>query len=331
MRFWLLFFALLTGTVHAQPDPQLFGWAGEKVAAEAKAALAQAGTPVTELTVTAADLRDVRGQSVFLWYFTKRVNGGNHIPNVAQQIGDCVSFGNGHACEYAMAAEICMGADTRFQRVYKPFLYGTGRVQVGGGRIRGDGSTGAWQARALEQYGAIAVDEPNVPPYSGSVAKKWGYPPGPPAEFLPIGKQYLAKTKLVTSYDAACEAIANGWPVAVCSSAGFGKIDVANNRVEGSWNTTWPHCMCFVAFDDREGRQALCCLNSWGPNAHIAAGRYAELDGAPPGSFWVRKADAEKMLRQGDSYAISFNGFTRRLLSATTEYSEAAKAAAANN
>ena len=294
-----------------QTGPQ--GWAGEDVAAQARKDLGPDAPP--ELLIVGADRADTSNSYVALWHFAKRCNGGKHLPNVAQEVGDCTSWGFSNACNYSLSCQLVLGsAEGKFRAAYPPYNYGYARVQVGGGKIRGDGSVGAWNAKALELGGVCPSDEPGVPAYSGSVARSWGKG-GPPADMIALAKPFTAETRRITDWDAACQALANGWPIAVCSSAGFGRIVEANNRIEGRWSTSWAHCMCFVAMDTRPGREALYCLNSWGPSAHAKASRYAELDGAPPGGFWVLKADAEKMLRQGDSHAVSFNGFKPRVKS----------------
>lgn len=306
--------ALAAAVVHGQQPQQTGpqGWAGEDVAAQARKDLGPDAPP--ELLIVGADRADTSNSYVALWHFAKRCNGGKHLPNVAQEVGDCTSWAYSNACEYSLACQLVLGAaDGKFREVYPPYIYGYGRNQIGGGRIRGDGSTGIWSAKAIET-GVLAQDEPGVPGYSGAVARDWGKH-GPPPKFVDIAKSFRAETRKITDFDDACQAIANGWPVAVCSSAGFGKILEANNRIEGRWSTSWAHAMCFVAMDTRPGREALYCLNSWGPNAHVKASRYAELDGSPPGGFWVLRADAEKMLKQGDSYAVSFNGFRPRATS----------------
>lgn len=313
---------LLAPCVNAQaPGPM--GWAGETVAAEARKALGKDAPP--ELLVVGADRADTSNAYIALWHFTKRMEirdpanhkivikaAGVHLPNVPQQIGDCTAMGFSAACNHSLAVQLVLGqAEGRFRLAYPPYNYGYARVYIGGGKIRGDGSVGVWNAKALEQGGALPADEPGVPTYSGDIARSWGKS-GPPQKWIDIAREFKAETRRILDWSDACQAIAQGWPIAVCSSAGFGKIVEANNRIEGRWNASWAHCMCFVAMDTRPGREALYCLNSWGPNAHAKAARYAELDGAPPGGFWVLKADVERMLRQGDSHAVSFNGFKPR-------------------
>lgn len=300
----------------AQTGPM--GWAGEDAAAEARTKLAG---QLPTLEIAGAEAQDTSNRLVCLWHSAKRMEilgpdgrtivkrRGQHLANIPQEIGDCVSWGYRNACNYSLASAIAYGeGELPYHQAFAPYIYGISRVQIGGGKIRGDGSTGAWAAAGV-QTGVLSEDEEGLPGYSGSLARTWGAKPGPPASWQSVAGRYKAQARLVTTWDAATQALSNGWAVAVCSNAGFTEIVEANGRIEGRWRGSWAHCMCFVGYDSRPGREALYCLNSWGPTAHARATRYQELDGAPPGGFWVLKADAEKMLRAGDSYAISFNGF----------------------
>jgi hypothetical protein len=58
---------------------------------------------------------------------------------------------------------------------------------------------------------------------------------------------------------------------------------------------------------------ALLCLNSWGPRWISYQGKFPEDQ--PDGSFWVRRETVERMLGQGDSFAVgSVSGFGFREL-----------------
>lgn len=307
MRFlFALALSLLFSFAGSPATAQLvdYGWLGADAAAKARLQLADA---LPELKVE-GEATPWQGRAISLWTFTRALNGGEHLPNKAQAIGDCVSFGNGHACEYSQAVSIFLSGDDSLHRVFKPYIYGTGRVFVGHVRSRGDGSTGAWQAAALQQYGVIAEDFAGVPAYSKSAALAWSGPPGPPQSMVAEGKRHLVQARLVKSYDQACEALANGWAVAVCSNAGFTPT-LDGKRLVGTWNRSWAHCMCFVGYDDQWG--GVYCLNSWGPTEHAPLSYYTGT-GEPPGGFWIKRSDADRMLMQGDSYAISFTGFKRR-------------------
>ncbi|HEY1065393.1 MAG TPA: hypothetical protein VGE52_04765, partial [Pirellulales bacterium] len=289
------------------PATRHYGWAGEQAAAQARAAL---GNEIIPFAATAREYKAVGEGRICLWHFMQTAHQGDHLHNIPQQVGDCVSWGFGHACEYSQAVHwaVSGGEDRVFREAFKPYLYGTGRVFIGRGNLGGDGSTGAWQSRAIEEYGVLPVDAEDCPDYSGTIARRWGAPPGPPRSFVEIAKSHRGECRLVTTWEDACVAISNGCPVAVCSGYGF-RVQEKNGRIEGYRSGSWSHCMCFIACDTRRGFEALYCLNSWGPNAHTKAERYEATDGAPPGGFWVLRRDAEGMLSARDSYSVDFTGF----------------------
>ena len=73
----------------------------------------------------------------------------------------------------------------------------------------------------------------------------------------------------------------------------------------------WGHCMCFIGVTGGR-RPGLCCLQSWGPNM---PGGPIGLGDHPSCAFWVDAEVADRMLSQGDSWALSaFEGFPARRL-----------------
>ncbi len=304
-RFLFLFAVLATTATASAQQVHNYGWAGQAEAKAARQALAGDAPPLYQIPIgaEAGPVQDVK-----LWTFA-RFELGHHIPCRHQEIGDCVSHGTANALEYSLCAYLAAkGGTGEYRPCYAPYIYGISRVKIGGGRIRGDGSVGAWAAAGVSKYGVLASDESGVPPYSGSVAKSWGYY-GPPEKWIQWASSFKAEARLVTTWAQAREALRNGYGIAVCSGVGFQNFGERNGRVEGSAGPSWAHCMAFTGICEQAGKEALYCQNSWGESAHAPASLYARLDRAPPGGFWVKKATAEKMLAQEDSYAYSFNGF----------------------
>jgi len=253
--------------------------------------------------------RDNERANVRLWTFAKEVNGGEHLPNVAQQVGDCVSWGAANAVNYLAAVQIARDFQhSEFHAAFPPYIYGTSRVQVGGGRLGGgDGSVGAWAAEAVRVYGVLAADYDGVPEYSGVLARKWGRR-GPPDHFIDYAQQFPVKTVAkVRSADDVRDAICNGYPVTIASNWG-GKMqpNVIDGRLVNKRAGRWNHQMCVIGYDGKTGKEPYWyILNSWGRNAHGTP-----PDDAPPGGFWVREDDIDYIVRQGDSFAFSgFEGF----------------------
>src|SRR5688500_14300313 len=80
-------------------------------------------------------IANAEGRKAFLYQVTRKLL-GQDTKNYPQQIGDCVSFGAKNAIEYLMATEKLMKGDRElFRYVFPPYLYGTGRVYVGKGRL----------------------------------------------------------------------------------------------------------------------------------------------------------------------------------------------------
>jgi hypothetical protein len=229
-----------------------------------------------------------------------------------QTIGDCVSHGWGLGIDVLKAVEITLLNEKEKwvgETATEP-IYAFSRVEVGGGRLSGDGSIGAWAARAVNEYGTLVRKDYgafNLTKYSGSKARSWGKRgAGVPDSLEPTAKNHPVRTtSLVTSYEEARDAISNGYPIAVCSSQGF--QDVRDSEGFSRPSGSWAHCMAFISSDDKHRRPGLLCINSWGEDWISGPKRH----GQPEGSFWVDADVADKMLRRDpDSYSMSgFEGY----------------------
>jgi hypothetical protein len=249
---------------------------------------------------------------VFLWQACRAVT-GDHLPAHNQlDVGCCVGEGFASAVEYLACVEIAGGAARGYEAVSSEAVYALSRVEVGGGRIRGDGSVGAWAAKAVNQYGVLprrSIGVYDLTRFDPRRARAWGAS-GLPDDLEPTARQHLVRTvSLVRSFDEARAAISNGYPVAVCSDQGFAMTRDADGFCAA--RGTWYHCMCFIGVAAGR-RPGLCCLQSWGPRT---PGGPIGLGGHPDCGFWVDADVADRMLRQGDSWAVSaFDGFPARTL-----------------
>lgn len=234
----------------------------------------------------------------------------------SQGIGDCVSWGWAHAASIHTAVLWEKGEILEWQEVATEPIYGGSRVEAAGRSFGGwgDGSNGASAATWCRDYGLLfRQDYPtaDLKTYSAQRAKQWGaYGCGGKDDNGQLdgeAKRFPVKhIALVRSFDEAAAAIANGYPVAVCSGQGFtSQRDKAGfARAYGKWS----HCMVFIGV--RHDRAGLLCLNSWGPD-WISGPKYP--DDQPDGSFWVDADTCTRMLRGGDSYAFAGpQGFKRR-------------------
>jgi thiol-disulfide isomerase/thioredoxin len=273
-----------------------------------KAAIVAADMP--KFQIVGADGQDNTRKDVRLWKAMLDVRGSHH-PNVAQQIGDCVSWGAANAVNYLQAVQIIRGPPGQFEwkPAYPPYIYGVSRVQVGrkhGSNFRGDGSIGAYAAEGVRDYGVLRADATKCPPYSGSIAKEWGAK-GAPDWAIAEAKQFSVKTiAQVTSAEEARDAICNGYPVTIASGWwGTNRITNVDGRMVATRNTSWAHQQCLIGYDGSGREPYFYCLNSWGPNAHPQP-----LQGEPPGGYWIRFNDVDRICGEKDSWAMSsFDGF----------------------
>ncbi len=242
------------------------------------------------------------GQTTLLYKAFKDVNGGQYLDYPAQAIGDCVSHGFGHGIDLLEAVQIAVGHHPEeFEQTATEAIYGMARVDVGGQRgSTQDGAIGAWAAKAVTTLGTVSRDL--VGPYDGQRAKFWGER-GVPDELKARAVEHRVKTaSLITTYSELEDALANGYPVTVCSNQGFTLERDAQGfcRPHGIWG----HCMLICGI--RDDRPGACIFQSWGST--IPSGPLA-LD-QPPNSFWADRSVVEGMLGMEDSWAISsFDGY----------------------
>lgn len=257
-----------------------------------------------------------KGKVVLLHKVLEQLIGS--FPIHLQTIGDCVSHGWALGIDVLKAVEIVLRNEPEefVANTATEWIYGTSRVIQGRGQLGNqDGSLGSWAAASVKDNGTLSrqkYGDIDLREYSGQRAKSWGYR-GLPKELESIADETPVKTTaLVTSYEEARDAIANGYPVPVCSMRGFEMRRDSQGfaRPKGQW----AHCMLFMSVDDESSRPGLLCMNSWGADWISGPKRH----GQPEGSFWVDADVADKMLKGRDSYAISgFEGYPSRTLDPT--------------
>lgn len=260
--------------------------------------------------------RDAAGKKSFLYQVCRKVL-GQDTQNYPQEIGDCVSFGAKNAVEYLQCSDILLrNKREKWRPIFAPYFYGTGRVYVGGGQLGNqDGSMGSWMAAAVQKYGALFADEPNVPKYSGRVAKAYGDPdPRPDLDkWLPTAKNFPVRaTAQINSWADLVEAVANGYPCPTASDIGYNMEASADGFHR--YTTNWSHQMCFIGVDDNDRDPYALILNNWG-DCHGHLKDFATGEDLPVGVLRVRRQDAERHIAAGETYAYSnFDGFPEQLL-----------------
>ncbi len=291
--------------------PALGGWRRDPAAV----ARTLAGLPRPLFGASAPHLKHSgAARNVLLYKAFKDVNAGKYLDYPAQAIGDCVSQSFGHGIDLLAAVQIALGARAeRFTETATEAIYGMARVDVGGMTPKDDdGAVGAWAAQAVSTLGTISRDL--VGPYNGRRAQKWGGK-GVPHDLSVHAAAHKVKTvSLVKTYDELADALANGYPVSVCSNQGFTLERDADGfcAAEGEW----AHCMLIVGIRGGEWPGA-CIFQSWGND--VPTGPLA-LD-QPPNSFWAEKSVVAAMLALEDSWSLShFDGYPAQVLPARWSY-----------
>ncbi len=253
-------------------------------------------------------------EDVYLWRAVRKAAklDGAAYPNINQgSVGSCVGAGYKHGADAVQATAILRGEAFAWKPVSAEVIYAGSRVEIGGGRISGDGSVGAWAAKWVRDYGLVPMERHgslDLSAYSAARAREWGRRgAGVPDELEPLAKSHPVKTTaLVRTASDVKRALSQGYPVVVCSNQGFTMSRDARGfaRPQG----TWAHAMCFLGW--RNDRAGAFCLNSWGDQAHTGPVWPADM---PVAGFWVDEQTVGRMVAQGDSFALSdVSGFPSR-------------------
>ena len=224
-------------------------------------------------------------------------------------VHNCVGAATEMEVEYLLADQIVrLGNLQQYRPVFRPWLYGAGRVLVGGNRIRGDGSLISWQYKALTDYGILAEDEPGVPAYSTAVGRQWGSTRSILEKWIPkAAETKVQKYVDIKNFDDLAKSVIVGkMGPCIASSQGFEMKLRHDNAVNKSWfipSGTWMHQM-HIAAVDYDLRNPCCYIgNQWGLNAHPG-----QLDG-PSGGGWVRAEFFDRWVRQSGCYCMAMVGF----------------------
>lgn len=264
-----------------------------------------------------------RGKIVLLHKYLTRAL-GRVVPH--NQIGpDCIGQAFGLGVDTLAATQIYgLGLKETFEgKASTEAIYAGSRYEIGY-KLHDDfrvlntgGSYGVYAAEYLQNYGVLVrkrYGDIDLTNYDPKLAQKWGRN-GIPDKLESIAKQHPVKHyALVQSYADCRDAIANGYPVILCSNVGFNpncrKHNPSKGRdAEGFLNKCgkWYHAMLALAVDDTK-RPGILSISSWGSDWVTGPKRLFQ----PEGSFWIDSETIDKMCEQSDSFAISdFIGFRK--------------------
>ncbi len=250
-----------------------------------------------------------------------------HLPLDQGPIGTCV------AVAHAGALDARGAIDKSAFRKFGPLKFACPESIYGGARNEADGrasnsyrdgSNGYEATRWLRDIGGVIYQQVypggyDLSTYDTKRAKRWGAEGnGGVQDGIggPLDKE-AAKTPvlgcaLIPDLEQLDKALASGFPVTICSNVGFNSPRDSDGFC--SPRGSWAHCM-FVVGKRNEGRKGYLIQNSWGP--------YIKGDGAnstnkykdqPDGSFYIEPSVMLRILKAGDSWAISFDGFKKAKL-----------------
>lgn len=258
-----------------------------------------------------------KGRCVLLWKPFEFVTGGELVPHY-QEIGDCVGHAYGLGVDVLTATQIVLkNRNERWvTKSSTEIIYAGSRVQVGEGKVGfEDGSIGVWAAEFCRRWGVLlrqayldgAYDFTR---YCGQTARSMGRPrAGVPVELEPLCKEHPVKTSALVRTWAECrDAVANGYPVTMCSNIGFNTVRDSEGFLHRG-RRPWYHAMTIIGVDDAYRRPGALVQNSWGPNWVTGPTRH----GQPKGSFWCDASVIDAAMQQGDSVALSgYVGYPRQ-------------------
>lgn len=285
------------------------GWIDDPVAVQH----VQSTLAVPVFATTAANEVSDLPDHAYLWEAHRKQFGANPEPKNQGSVGSCVSFGTNTAIRRTMACEIFAGELEEFRDIAEEVTYGGSRIEVGGGRIRGDGSVGAWAAKFVEQWGVVAravYGSLDLSRYSESRCRDFGRN-GVPSDLEDAARQHPVKTVTqVRNWEEAKRALASGYGIAICSDQGFEMR--RDGRGIADPRGSWAHCMALDGYHVEAGREYGHIENSWGPDAHTGPVGWGD---PPTSGFWAESGVIDRMLRQNDSWAFSaVQGFPARSL-----------------
>lgn len=287
--------------------PVFGGWAADPEAVEA----VKQGLPPNERnfgdTPAGKAFGDVE-KDVLLSDAAKRLLGA-HLPARDQgSVGACVAFASLTAIEYLLIAQaLNEGAGKEaFRDLAHEVMYGGSRVEIGGGKIRADGSVTAWAGEYARRFGVVPRDVHgpfDLRQYSVDRCRDFGRR-GVPDELDSVAK--LSPVKGISFARSAAElakAIRQGYACAIGSSIGFGNRMPLTRDADGFLrrSSNWGHCMAYIGVVGGR-RPGFLVVNSWGPSWVNGPTGGRDL---PLGSFLVDYDTVDAMCREGDAIVFS--------------------------
>jgi len=208
----------------------------------------------------------------------------------------------------ARAQRLGLPPPSEYRDLVQEIVYGGSRVEIGGGRLRGDGSIVAWSAQFVKEYGVVARGKYGVfdlTKYSELTCRKFGATGVPTELETEAKKSPVQEFAFVKSAVEAEKAIRNGNPISVGSSWGGGSRGPWNRDSQGflKKNGSWSHCMAVLGVVNVDGRKGFLFMNSWGSDVHNGPKGGKNIPDS--GCFFVDWNSANSAFAEGDAVAFS--------------------------
>lgn len=205
---------------------------------------------------------------------------GDYLPIRDQKdVGSCVSFGVACAIEHAIlvdmarAGQLGLPPPSEYKDLVQEVIYGGSRVEIGGGKIRGDGSVTAWAGKFVQQWGVVARGQYgawDLRNYNTLTCRKFGATGVPPELETEARKSPVKTITFIRNAEEASKALHQGYPIAVGSGVGFGSRGPWPRDKDGFLRASgsWGHCMAVLGVVNVNGRRGFLWMNSWGKDVH---------------------------------------------------------------
>lgn len=258
------------------------------------------------------ELKAVLKDRPFTWELERRLFKTDRlprplIPTHTQDTGNCVAAGLAGAGMKLQVIEIALrGEEEEFHPWFTPWIYAVSRNQIGSG-MRGAGSTGAWGARAVNEYGVLFSDDPRVPKYAGT-SDNWGNRKNKGdisrseyAGFASIASDNPVSITRARSVDEMVGLMDAGMTMTIASNRGFKVSEYKGLHVYRP-SGSWMHQM-HITDIRRDPELMFYRMNQWGPN------HTKPLNGETPGGAWNFASDLEKELSGRYIEVYGYNRF----------------------
>jgi hypothetical protein len=315
---------LAAALFHGQPKVERYGYSPDPDGARKFAA----GLPTPTFAAAAPDaMEKAKPKDTFLWRAMDAAHKARYgTPFKCSNqlsVGSCVAHGAAHAvfCSQAVSWSVKERDEPPFL-AHQGAIYGGSRVEArgmpgDGARPYGgysDGSTGYHAAKWLREWGVI--DKRQYPSIDCTISnvdierEMGAFGCGGKGDANRLDNEakkvpclYVTQVK---TWDELVAAITSGHAVTVASNQGFTKS--LDSQSFAAPSGVWFHQMAIIGV--RFDREGAAIINSWGSYLTYNHPRYPH--DLPDGVFWADRKVIERMLSQGDSWAISAIKFKYR-------------------